>query len=390
MDTLETYFLCDGCQTAESVARRLADFISTARRTIDMCIYSFKLGPEVREIVAGALQERERAGVKIRIAYDAALNPQPPIPEVDNFTKWTTPDFVKSLGFPSKGISGERALMHNKYIVIDVGTPQARVWTGSANFNDDSWNLQDNNILILASERLADIYTYDFNDLWKDGRVESDCINDSSEETLEYKGEPAHVVVNFSPCEGEWIDESLTRQIERTTERVTLAFAVLTSGNMLEALYGRMERGIPFDGVYDASQMEGVKYQWELVPDNHWKIGAFIEIVEYGKLVGKKSIPWTPVSTHDFMHNKVMVLDDVVVTGSYNFSRHAQQNAENSLIINSASLARTYRDYIDMLKAKYANWPGRASDDGFMQGQAAPPGGKARQVTIPRPYSNPA
>ena len=388
MDTLETYFLCDGCQKAESVARRLARFISTARHTIDISIYSFKLSPDLRDIVSGALHEREKAGVSIRIAYDSALNPQPPIPEVDDFSKWTTPDFVKSLGFPSKGISGERALMHNKYIVIDVGTPNARVWTGSANFNDDSWNLQDNNNLILISERLAEIYTYDFNDLWKDGRVESDCINDSSEATLVYKGEPAHVVVNFSPCEGEWIDKSLTQQIERTNRRVTLAFAVLTSGNMLEALHDAMTRGVPFDGVYDQSQMEGVKYQWEQVPDNHWKIGAFAEIVEYGKLVGKKSIPWTPVSTHDFMHNKVMVLDDVVVTGSYNFSRHAQGNAENSLIINSAPLARTYRDYIDKLKAKYKNWPGRVSGDG-VTGEAARLGVIEPPAYIPRPYSSP-
>ena len=29
------------------------------------------------------------------------------------------------------------------------------------------------------------------------------------------------------------------------------------------------------------------------------------------------------------MHNKVLVIDDSVITGSYNFSRSAQFNAEN-------------------------------------------------------------
>lgn len=388
MDTLETYFLCDGCQSPESVASRVAAFISSATSTIDMSIYSFKLTSPLRDIVVAALREREMAGVSIRIAYDSALNPQPPIPEADDFSKWTTPEFVQSLGFPSKGITGERALMHNKYIVIDAGTPDARVWTGSANFNDDSWELQENNLLVLKSGRLADVYTYDFNRLWEDGRIEGECINDSGEATLEYDGQPAHVVLNFSPCEGEWIDSSITRQIERTNERVTLAFAVLTSGNMLEALHGLMRRGVPFDGVYDESQMEGVKYQWERVPDNHWKIGAFIEMVEYGNLVGKKSIPWTPVSTHDFMHNKVMVLDDVVITGSYNFSRHAQKNAENSLIINSAPLAKTYREYIDKLKVKYKDWPGRGSGEG-VTGQGERPRVIEPPAYIPRPIPNP-
>jgi phosphatidylserine/phosphatidylglycerophosphate/cardiolipin synthase-like enzyme len=54
------------------------------------------------------------------------------------------------------------------------------------------------------------------------------------------------------------------------------------------------------------------------------------------------------------MHNKVMVLDDVVITGSYNFSRHAQQNAENCLLIHSAPLSTTYRRYIRQIIARYA------------------------------------
>jgi phosphatidylserine/phosphatidylglycerophosphate/cardiolipin synthase-like enzyme len=48
-----------------------------------------------------------------------------------------------------------------------------------------------------------------------------------------------------------------------------------------------------------------------------------------------------------------MVLDDVVVTGSYNFSRHAQQNAENSLIITSAALAETYSEYLEGIMDRY-------------------------------------
>jgi phosphatidylserine/phosphatidylglycerophosphate/cardiolipin synthase-like enzyme len=47
------------------------------------------------------------------------------------------------------------------------------------------------------------------------------------------------------------------------------------------------------------------------------------------------------------------VIDDTVITGSYNFSRSAQFNAENILFIESASLAETYSSYIDHLKQKY-------------------------------------
>lgn len=358
MSDIETYFLCEGCQPPEDVARRLADFIRTATQTLDISIYSFRLRPELRDIVASALYERQEAGVKIRIAYDGGAQAEPDLIRYpsNDFADMSTPEFVTSLGLPCKGIQGERTLMHNKYVIVDANTPQASVWTGSANFTNDSWSFQENNILILRSQSLARLYTRDFNDMWEAGNLV--CSGEeigSGEATLQYEGEPAHVLVNFAPCEGEWIDDFITRQVERTQERVTFATVVLTSGDILEALHKLMERGVPMDGVYDRTQMEGVKYQWERVPDNHWKIGAFHELVEYGNLVGKKSIPWTPESKHDFMHNKVLVLDDVVVTGSYNFSRHAQKNAENSLMIHSPALAQTYREYIGSLRRRYAD-----------------------------------
>jgi phosphatidylserine/phosphatidylglycerophosphate/cardiolipin synthase-like enzyme len=54
------------------------------------------------------------------------------------------------------------------------------------------------------------------------------------------------------------------------------------------------------------------------------------------------------------VHNKVLVIENTVITGSYNFSRSAQFNAENVLFIESAALADTYSAHIDHLKSKYA------------------------------------
>ena len=53
------------------------------------------------------------------------------------------------------------------------------------------------------------------------------------------------------------------------------------------------------------------------------------------------------------MHNKVLVIDDTVITGSYNFSRSVQLNAENILFVESVPLAEAYSGYIDHLKSKY-------------------------------------
>ena len=77
------------------------------------------------------------------------------------------------------------------------------------------------------------------------------------------------------------------------------------------------------------------------------------QIVAGAHLVGKNSTPYSPTSRHDFMHNKVLLIDDTVITGSYNFSRSAQFNAENILFIESKALAEVYSQYIDHLKSKY-------------------------------------
>jgi phosphatidylserine/phosphatidylglycerophosphate/cardiolipin synthase-like enzyme len=55
------------------------------------------------------------------------------------------------------------------------------------------------------------------------------------------------------------------------------------------------------------------------------------------------------------MHNKILLVDDTVITGSYNFSRSAQYNAENILFIESAAAAARYSTYIDHLMEKYGS-----------------------------------
>lgn len=352
-NTISTFFLCGGCQAAADVAHRLARYVSQAQHTIDIAAYSLSLCPETRDIVIGALEERSAAGVQVRVAYDAGTQ-QAIMPYHQDPCDFSTEQFIASVRLHTRRVEGYRALMHHKYIILDGNTDQAQVWTGSTNFTDESWELQENNIVVLQSRELAAYFQQDFDELWEDGDIESSGVLDSGEATLQYDGKPAYVLVNFSPGEGDWIDESIANVLERAQKRVSIASVVITSSRILTALQGLMRRGVPIEGIYDWSQMEGVKYQWRNVEMNRWKIPAFAEIVRYGNLVGKSSTPYAPGSRHDYMHNKIMVVDDTVLTGSYNFSRHAQKNAENSLMITSAPLAESYRKYIKRITEMYA------------------------------------
>jgi phosphatidylserine/phosphatidylglycerophosphate/cardiolipin synthase-like enzyme len=133
---------------------------------------------------------------------------------------------------------------------------------------------------------------------------------------------------------------------------------LLNSGNLLNALRDLLAGGnVTVDGVYDRTQMAEVLVQWRGIPHNHWKIAVFKEIVARAGLAGKNSTPFTPTSVHDFLHDKILVVDDTVITGSYNFSRSAELNAENILFIDSRPLAAEYSAYIDHLIAKYGSAP---------------------------------
>jgi phosphatidylserine/phosphatidylglycerophosphate/cardiolipin synthase-like enzyme len=72
--------------------------------------------------------------------------------------------------------------------------------------------------------------------------------------------------------------------------------------------------------------------------------------------VRKNSLPYDrnkPQQPHNFMHNKLVIADDVVVTGSFNLSNHAMGNAENVLLIRDANIAAQYEAYVLQLMAKY-------------------------------------
>ncbi|HEX6123458.1 MAG TPA: phosphatidylserine/phosphatidylglycerophosphate/cardiolipin synthase family protein [Ktedonobacterales bacterium] len=356
-DTLRVTLLAQGEQSALDIARQLARFIAAARQSLDLAIYDFRLSGQPAELVAAALRERAAAGVAIRIAYDADKPSHPhPLRGMDPAPSGTGA-FVGALGHPARRIGGLK-LMHHKYLVRDAALPSAAVWTGSANFTLDSWTLQENNILEISSAALAGAYARDFAELWRRGDIAEtgDFVPHTSEAV--FAGAPATIHAHFAPGCGAAINDEVARLVAGARRRVLICSMLLNAGPLIGALRDLARAGqVAVSGVYDRTQMLGVLEQWQSVPHNHWKIGALAEIVARAGLVGKHSTPFTPNSPHDFLHCKTLVVDDMVITGSYNFSNSAELNAENILMIESAALAETYSRFIAHLARKYAGGP---------------------------------
>ena len=102
-------------------------------------------------------------------------------------------------------------------------------------------------------------------------------------------------------------------------------------------------------GVYDPNGMKDAMRGTHLDPALFW----FTQ--KNPHFVAAPSHAFDPNREQDFMHNKVMIVDDrYVITGSYNFSENAELNDENILVIDSLDAATAYTAYFDALFKQYS------------------------------------
>jgi len=230
------------------------------------------------------------------------------------------------------------------------------VLMGSANFTTDAWGIQDNNILVITSTpALAAVYEQDFTDLWTTQRLAHTGTGDIG--GLEIGG--ASVAYSFAPGEGSATEEALAELIRSAGTRIRVASMVVSSGKVLQALADQIDAGLDVAGVYDGPEMRGIVDDWQKGPaggTSAQHLAQWQTIAQH--LTAKPSIPFTATGPHNFMHNKVVVADATIATGSFNFSTNATRNAENVLRIGSTDLADQYAGYIDALAHRYGTAAG--------------------------------
>jgi len=132
--------------------------------------------------------------------------------------------------------------------------------------------------------------------------------------------------VYFSPMGG--CTEAIVTALEKARSEVLVQAYSFTSKDIAKALVDAQKRGVHVEIILDKS--------------NRNKKGKY----SAADFTAHMGIPTFIDAEHVIAHNKVMIIDkDVVVTGSFNFTRAAENNnAENLIIIQSKELAKIYRD----------------------------------------------
>lgn len=128
------------------------------------------------------------------------------------------------------------------------------------------------------------------------------------------------------------IEKKLSAHIADAERRIYVAVAWFTN----EALYG---------GLLNALQ-KNVEVKVLILDDilNRNEFG-----LDYGVLVNKGADVRFAPSNKGTMHNKFCVIDNEVITGSYNWTYHANVNNENIVIIDEPNIVNNYCEQFETL-----------------------------------------
>jgi phosphatidylserine/phosphatidylglycerophosphate/cardiolipin synthase-like enzyme len=365
---IELRTLRDGGQPAPEVAEDVGTFLDGARETLDLALYDIRLRDGEAARVSGALVAAADRGVRVRLLYNIdhpGPIPVPPPPE-------SVPDLIEALPFETRPISGSRDLMHHKYAVRDGNA----LLSGSTNWTTDSWTRQENVMVTVASRDLATAFTLNFEELWDDGDVERSGRVEPR--PVEVGG--AEIRPWFCPEHGEPLAHRIAKHLGKAKRRIRIASPVLTSGPILGTLAEiAAERRCDAAGVVDETQLDDVYHQWLTNGVSAWKVPLLRSVIEGVEFTGKRSIPWSPESLHNFMHAKVVVTDDVSFVGSFNLSRSGERNAENVLEIHDGETADRLAAYIDSIRTLY---PRSTVPFAAQKAPAAPPPGEGSATVV--------
>ncbi len=359
----------------DDLAAKLISTINSAQSQVDVAIQEFQL-PNI----ALALAAKAQAGVRVRVIlehnYSKPLS-ELVVSEVENlkprerehyqeFQRLVDIDrdgtlstveisqrdaliilrngHVPVLDDTADGSKGS-GLMHHKFMVVDgkTVTVTSANWTMSDIYGDfshpDSEGNQ-NNLVEMQSQELAQAFTTEFNLMWGDGKM--------SNSTSQFKArKPARppvevfvgttkVLVQFSPtsAQGGWLNSSngsIGKLLATSHQQVDLALFVFSEPTLGSILQAQSQRGVKVRGLIDR-QFAYRDYSSALPlmgvdPTNLCQPAS--PGVQPLDTIGVPALP-----TGDLLHHKFAVIDrQTVITGSHNWSNAANYHNDETLLL---------------------------------------------------------
>ncbi len=295
-----------------SVVGRLVEKINAAQTSIHIASFEFDLTP-----VAEALIAARQRGVDVRWVTDDENGL-----EADEDPGHGQFALLQAAGIEVR--SDERsALMHNKFWIFDRQT----VWTGSTNITGSGVFKQNNNVLVIHSPQLAEIYEAEFDEMWN-GQFGPRSPSQLDTQAAVVNG--SNMVVVFT-SEDSALEDAIIPVVMGAQSSIRFLAFSFTDYPLAQAMIDRAAAGVSAAGVYE-------------------KFGSETDAAEMDTLLCG-GVPVRQDGNSGFMHNKLIIIDDrIVITGSLNFSTNAEDNNdENVIIIDNPEIAQLYVQEFDRI-----------------------------------------
>jgi phosphatidylserine/phosphatidylglycerophosphate/cardiolipin synthase-like enzyme len=304
-DTLAQSYSLNGLPPAlmgGSITEKLIQHIDSAKKTIHIASFETDLND-----VAKALIRAKGRGVDVDDENGIAAD--------------TKPGHGQFAMLKKAGIQviddGRGALMHDKFWLFDGQT----VWTGSTNITVSGMFEQNNNVIVIDSPQLTAIYERQFNDMWA-GKFNAKSPSTVDQQKITIQGSKIQIL--FSP-EDKAVNNILPF-IQSARKSIRFLAFTFTQDQLGKAMLDASKNGVQVSGVFEST-------------------GSDSQYSQMTPLYCAK-IPVRQDGNPAFLHHKVIIVDEqIVITGSLNFTDNADQNNnENVIIVDNPDIARLYTE----------------------------------------------
>ncbi len=296
-------------QIAGSIEETLITYINQATSTIHIAAFEFNLTP-----LAEALIAAHDRGVEVQWVTDDEHGIE--ADEEDGHGQFA---MLTDAGIEVKD-DGRSALMHNKFIIFDG----QMVWTGATNLTVNGIFENNNNVIVLRSPDVAAIYESEFQEMWA-GEFGPTSPSTVDQQSLTIDGVPVQILFGSE-------DDAIAHiipYIEGAQSSIRFMAFSFTQDDLGDAMMARAEAGVELAGIFENR-------------------GSETDSSELGKMFCAGYAMRQDGNPSTF-HHKVIVIDEqIVITGSLNFSENADNsNDENVVIIIEPNIARLFLEEFD-------------------------------------------